>query len=217
MLKVSFDGNAKLGKVATLSRAVGPSCPSNCGYLNNGCYAQKVERIYPSAKRAWAENLKVHELQQYRAFFLQAYKKGIPVRLHVAGDFLKTQPSGRKVVDTNYIKTLETAYLSINKERRPQVWLYTHVNSKHILKLRNIGFTVYASIDSDKDYARFKKTGFNLFAFGSKERKGKSDKKLEQTLSGKAPVCWEQLGTKADCASCGYCVKGLGNIVFLKH
>lgn len=216
MLKVSYTGNKKLGKVATLSRLAGTSCPDSCTFLNNGCYAQKIQRIYPSAKKAWTQNLVVHEWQQYRAFFISAKKKNMPVRLHVAGDFIKSE-DGRKIVDVEYIETLKRAYLSIDKEERPNVWMYTHVNSDKIAALSDIGFVVYASIDSPEDYDAFKNTGFKLFAFGSDSRKGKSSNKLEQTPAGKAPVCWEQLGKKDSCADCGYCIKGLGNIVFLRH
>jgi hypothetical protein len=40
------DGNDKLGKgCIVVSRPVGDTCPSDCDYLNNGCYAEHTEKM----------------------------------------------------------------------------------------------------------------------------------------------------------------------------
>ena len=43
------NGNDKLGKenCIVVSRPVGDTCPSDCDFLGNGCYAEDLENIYP--------------------------------------------------------------------------------------------------------------------------------------------------------------------------
>lgn len=218
-LKFSIGNATKLGYVATTSREAGPSCPSSCVHFDKDCYAMKTQKRYPNALRAWRHNLQISDWQQYRAFFIEANKKNVPVRLNVSGDFIKKDSLGRENLDIKYLNCLLEALKSIKKENRPRVWLYTHVADKRILKLRQYGVTVFASIDNDKMLKKFKSAGFTNFAYNSDVKKGKSPKKYEERNGQKIPVCFEQLGTKKDCASCNYCIdaKPGQDIVFLNH
>ena len=51
------EGNKKMGYLPSFSTSAGVkgSCPINC----NGCYAMKMERIYPSVKKSYSNNLQM--------------------------------------------------------------------------------------------------------------------------------------------------------------
>ncbi len=219
-LSYGYNTNIKLGKVFSISRIAGETCPNSCQHLDtNGgkCYAQKIQRIYPTALKAWSKNTEIKDWQKYRSLLLAAQKKNAPIRWHVSGDWLMTTKSGAKVLDKKYLNAVIKALESLDKDKIPPIWLYTHVPNKDILKLEKYGVKVYASSDTEDQYKKFKSLGFSLFAFNSQQKKGSSDSKIESTYSGKTPVCWEQLGTKKSCSDCGYCIKGKGSIVFLQH
>lgn len=220
MLKVSHAGNKKLGKkVSVFSRAVGDTCPSTCYFLGNGCYAQRTERLYKNARLAGEYNSKQYDWRDFAKFLAEAAAKGNDIRWLERGDFLKTLKNGAKVIDRGFISAIIKAnkHLQIIGVRPPLQWVYTHVYSSEIVSLESVGVSVYASINSEDDYIRAKAAGFRLFAFGSEMKKGKSQDKAVEKYGNVVPVCWEQLGTKETCSTCKYCIKGIGDIVFLKH
>ena len=46
-------GNKKLGThISTFSRSYDTSCPNSCEHIDNGCYAERIERLFPSAKKS---------------------------------------------------------------------------------------------------------------------------------------------------------------------
>ena len=51
-VKISL-GNSKLGKVPQVNLPPGVSCVRNIPCFNDGCYAKKSYRIYPSTREAW--------------------------------------------------------------------------------------------------------------------------------------------------------------------
>lgn len=217
-LTVSHKGNAKLGKnVSVFSRPVGDTCPDSCEFLDNSCYAERIERIYPNTRTAYLKNLKIQDWQKLRAFLLEAKKKGNTVRLHQNGDFLRMSPSGKKTLDKKYINDLTKAVKSIPEP--PQIFFYTHVYHKEISNLQKLGISCFASVGTSGDHKKAKQAGFKKFAWSTSLRKGKDDKKLFEVETGdKVVVCWEQLGTKESCSDCGYCFKPeLGSIAFMNH
>ena len=41
------------GTIGTISRPVGPSCPEDCPFLGNACYAERIQNRRPNVKRSW--------------------------------------------------------------------------------------------------------------------------------------------------------------------
>lgn len=93
------EGNSKIGKVQNISLPPGSSCRDEHGNIppcyNNGCYARKAFRMYPSVRTAWSNNIN-HYLADPVDYFRQirdAVKPGL-FRWHVAGD----------IVDQDYLE-----------------------------------------------------------------------------------------------------------------
>lgn len=217
-LTVSHKGNKKLGdKISVFSRPVDDTCPDSCEFLDNGCYAQRTERVYTNTRKAYLKNIKIQNWQKLRSFLLDAKSKGNDVRLHQNGDFLRTTEAGNKVLDRKYIKDLTKAIKSINDP--PRIFFYTHVYRKEVSDLQKLGISVFASVGTSGDKRKAKKAGFKKFAWSTSLRKGKDDAKIFQVETGeKVVVCWEQLGTKETCSDCGYCIKpDQGSIAFMNH
>lgn len=224
-LSVSHHGNIKLGKrVSVLSRPVLDSCPVSCSWLDNGCYAERIERRFPNARKAGLKNLKIQDWQKIRSFLLDAVRRKNIVRFHERGDVLKLTSNGSKILDIKYINNIKHAIQSIKKDKLPlpNMWMYTHVYKKEVASLSKFGVSLFASVDNTNDYKTAYKAGFRKFAWSTTLRKGKDKNKKWITENGKTiPVCWEQLNIgkeKSTCDICQYCVKKhLGSIAFMRH
>lgn len=233
-------GNAKLGdNCLVASRPVGDTCPSSCEFLGHGCYAENTEKRYPNVRQSVMANL-ITESGRIRSMFLLAKSQGKSVRLHAYGDLYK---NGK--LDTVYLNNLVTAFNSLKIEDRPAVWLYTHVISKKVLILQDIGIQLYASVNSAKQLKKAKKLGFKLFAWSDssqqiskRKQHGKPHSHLPNYLTIEGErfiVCPEQRKgrTKVTCTgscsvdkqsgkmvktvACNACVKGISNVLFLLH
>lgn len=204
--------NRKLGKqVAVASRPVGDSCPSTCRFLNNGCYAERTERIYPVARRFTLDNM-ITESNRIYSMLRHALEKGIYVRLGERGDMGKDDK-----VDKEYVQNLKSAIeLCIDKHGEiPYIWAYTHFIDPYLVEHLSDYISLYASVHNDEDIAKAKKAGFKLFAYCSDvkyKRKGGNPKKVDGVQ-----VCPNQINKDITCDKCGWCVKGRDNIVFLSH
>lgn len=215
-------GNDKLGKyISTFSRSYDITCPNSCEHLDNSCYAGKIERRFPSAKLSYHNNLQVKDWQKIRAFLLEAKKRNNAVRFHVSGDYLFTTKDNRKVLDIKYINAIKQAYISLKKNKisPPNTFCFTHVYHKKVAELSKY-MKIFASVQTSGDYKKAKKAGFKLFAWSSELVKGKDFNKIYITETGKRVVtCFEQVGTKKDCSSCGFCFNSNVqlDICFLKH
>lgn len=216
------NGNAKLGKhISTFSRSYDITCPNSCEYLDNNCYAQRIEYRFPSAKKSYINNLKIKDWQKIRAFLLEAKKRNNAVRFHVSGDFLMTSKNDRKVLDIKYINAISQAYESLKKDKikPPNSFCFSHVYKIKVAQLSKY-IKIFASVQTSGDYKKAKKAGFKLFAWSSELVKGKDFNKIYITETGKRVVtCFEQVGTKKDCSSCGFCFNSNVqlDICFLKH
>lgn len=222
-------GNEKLGKsVFVVSRPVGDTCPADCYFLHNGCYAEATEKRFPNARDAATLNLRV-SAQELRSMILEAIRLGKSIRIHERGDFVKphsqTPENPQGELDHPYLHAWRSAIRSIPKAQRPPIWCYTHHYSKEILVLARLGVSVYASVSCDADYERAKTAGFKLFAFTHELTKGKKPAKekigsyTENEYAGRTLVCPEQRMGRATvtCDKCKWCIHGKGNIVFLTH
>jgi hypothetical protein len=98
---VISDGNTKLGKLPNFSLSPVLSCPNckDCSGTWQGkkfsCYANKATRLYPSARKAWSDNLFACEfdLESVEKQIVQYLELNRPIifRIHSAGDFFNQQ------------------------------------------------------------------------------------------------------------------------------
>lgn len=84
------EGNKKMGYLPSFSTSPGVqgSCPINC----NGCYAMKMEKIYPSVRKSYSNNLLMAVTRMKDTFeaisnYLSAFRP-ILFRWHVSGDIM---------------------------------------------------------------------------------------------------------------------------------
>lgn len=215
-------GNSKLGKnISTFSRSVGPTCPDSCPHLDGICYAERIERIYKTARESYKKNITINEWQKFRSFLLETKRKGNVVRWHVAGDFLKTTIKENKIIDIKYINSLKKAYQSIidDGNEPPLSFCYTHVYDKRVSQLSKY-MKIFASVEDTRTYKLAKRAGFKLFAWTSDLKKGKDKNKIWISETGKTIVtCFEQLGTKNNCSECKFCFSPTVqlDIAFMRH
>jgi hypothetical protein len=230
------DGNEKLGKgCVVVSRPVGDTCPPDCDYLHNECYAEESERIYPNVRPAAMQNL-VTEKNRIRSMILDADRRGKSIRWHERGDwFLNGE------LDLDYLANVTWACESILAEGKalPDMWFYTHIYDSRLVSLEKY-MNVYASVHDDSDMNTARAEGFKLFAWCDSDKKiatkrprGKAKaeawrKSLPKlvVLNGEKFVTCPEIRrgrgvvtctpTKGS-VSCELCVKGLGNVLFPSH
>lgn len=218
----NHDGNGKLGKkISTFSRSYDLSCPSTCEHLENGCYADRIERRFSSAKKAYSGNLQIKDWQKIRAFLLEAKRKNNVVRFHVSGDYMMKTKDDRRVIDVKYINAVEQAYKSLIKDKiePPLSFAFTHVYNKKVSKLKKY-IKLYASVETSSDHKLAKKAGFKLFAWSSTLVKGKDKDKIYETeIGSNAITCFEQLGVKKSCDECKFCFSPTVqlDVAFMRH
>ena len=230
------EGNDKLGKgCVVVSRPVGDTCPPDCDYLNNGCYAEATENQYKNARTAGFANV-ITEKNKIRAMILEAKRKEKSIRWHERGDwFLNGE------LDTDYVANVTWACESILADGNslPDMWFYTHIYDARLVALEKY-MAVYASIHDANDKAEAEAAGFKLFAWCDSDEKiapkrPRSKKKADAWRAAlpklvvldsvKYVVCPEIrrgrsvitcTGTK-DSISCDMCVRGLANVLFPAH
>lgn len=215
-------GNEKLGKsVFILNRPTGHSCPSDCWFLGNGCYAEFTENRFKRTRKVGFKNLTIFAKEMYQ-FIAHAIKNNKSIRFHERGDFLTTNSRNKKILDKKYLRVIKNTlkkFLAL-----PHMWVYTHVLDKRVADLQNYGIHVYASVHCEKDVKKAIKNKFKLFAFVLPDHKkpgGSKDyqKYVELPILGRTLVCPEhRLGRqRVTCDKCKWCVEGKGNVVFLTH
>lgn len=90
MCKVSIsNGNKKVGRIPSVSLLPIVSCP-NCKSCAKKCYANKLCRIYPSVKKAYANNWEILQSNpnEYFKQVNDAVKMARFFRWHVSGDIV---------------------------------------------------------------------------------------------------------------------------------
>ena len=230
------NGNDKLGKgCLVVSRPVGDTCPSDCDFLHNGCYAENTEKIYPGVRPAGMQNL-VTEKNRIRSMILDAIRQGKSIRWHERGDwFLNGE------LDVDYLSNVTWACESILSEgtELPDMWFYTHIYDDRLVSLSKY-MNVYASVHNDKDMGEALAQGFKKFAWCDSDQKiapkrprnkAKADAwraalpKLvilngtkfvtcPEIKRGRGVVtCTETKGS----VKCDLCVRGLANVLFPSH
>jgi hypothetical protein len=233
------NGNGKLGDCFVVSRPVGVgkegTCPRECPFLGNDCYAEHLEAQYPAVRPAGLANL-VTDKNRIRAMILEAVNKNKDIRFHERGDWFK---NGR--LDTKYVGNVEWACESILKEGRelPRMWFYTHIYHPRLAALSKY-MAVYASVHNQSHKDKATAAGFKLFAWCDSDKKiapkrprhkAKADAwrealpKLVIIDNERFVTCPEIrrgrgsvtcAGTK-DSVACTMCIAGLANVYFPAH
>lgn len=216
-MKVIEDGNSKVGKsVFVVSRPVGLTCPSDCFFLHNGCYAERTENQYKKTRKSAEANI-VITADEVEGAVRYAYAQKKSVRIGERGDW-----GLNGEVDENYIAAW---YDGVSRVRlKPFIFTYTHFYDARIAKLQEVGITIYASVHDTEDVETAKAAGFRLFAFATTIKKklgGSRDvaRYIELPVLGRTLVCPEQrLGRdRVTCDRCKVCIEGKQNVAFLKH
>lgn len=230
------EGNDKLGKGCfVVSRPVGDTCPSDCDYLGNGCYAEGSEKIYPGVRPAGMKNI-ITEKNLIRAMIIEALRKNKSIRVHERGDFFLNGELDVEYV-TNWVWACES--ILADGKSLPDMWFYTHIYDSRLVAMEKY-MAVYASIHDANDKAEAEAAGFKLFAWCDSDEKiaakrprnkAKADAwraalpKLVVIDDTKYIVCPEiRRGrgvvtctpTKGS-VTCDLCVRGLGNVLFPSH
>lgn len=216
-MKWTIGQNKKVGWAAIISRPVGDTCPSTCHFLNNGCYAERTERIYTNTRKSAANNI-ISDEHRLRSMLIEALKKNLIVRIHERGDFGLNDE-----VDMDYVNNWRIALESVLKShgKLPKIWAYTHFYDARIVENLGKYISLYASVHNDEQVKTAKKAGFTLFAWCSDIKKGRKEtdiKKLEDSKElGKTQVCPNLINKNITCEMCQWCTTGRNNIAFLKH
>jgi len=232
-------GNAKLGSnCQVVSRAVGDTCPDDCFFLGNGCYAEKTENVFKSSRIVGIRNI-VTEKNRIRAMIVNAIKNGRSIRWHERGDFMK---NGK--LDMDYINNIVWACQSIIDDGMalPEQWAYTHFYSPILVRKLSKFIKLYASVHNATQKKQAYKAGFRLFAWidtahkysNKKNSRAKNAKEVALALPKlviiddvKFVTCPEmRLGREfggttctgsAFTRKCNLCVLGLINVLFVDH
>ena len=230
------NGNDKLGKgCLVVSRPVGDTCPSDCAFLDNGCYAEQTEKMYPNVRPAGMQNL-ITEKNRIRAMILDAIRQGKSIRFHERGDF-----NLYGELDTNYVDNVVWACESILSDgvSLPDMWFYTHIYDSRLVAMEKY-MNVYASIHNANDKAKAEAAGFKLFAWCDSDEKIASKRPrnkakadvwraalpklviIDDTKYVTCPEIRRGRGVVTctptpGSVSCDLCVRGLANVLFPSH
>lgn len=125
------DSNKKTNAPGTY-RQVGPTCPTTCKFLNNGCYAQGGPTAIQGNR---SENELGIQLRGVAKAIAWAIKTNRFARLHVSGDFYNSQGN----LDQDYIDGVYSLFefAQTISGRQNLGWSYTHAPLEDGRKLSN--------------------------------------------------------------------------------
>lgn len=186
--------NAKLGDVLNFSLPSVTTCPGASEWCLRHCYARRFERLRPSCRKAYEENL---ILAQDTERFIMTMTGVIPriapsFRIHVSGDFFSNP----------YVD----AWSEICGEF-PNTYFWTYTRSwvdadlrEHLDRLRSLpNVRLHASTDPTMPLPP---EGWPV-AF------------LDVDTRAHGILCYEQAETKDSCSECRYCLReSVGNVTF---
>lgn len=133
-------GNSKTGAIPSFSLPSGKTCSAEAckTCFQQGCYARKIERLRPSVRNTYAENLAIaradlpHMEQELNAYFDMPNATRL-FRIHVSGDFysaeyfemwlrvIRRHPGTRFLAFTKQ-RTIIAPYLSSLPDNLSLVW-----------------------------------------------------------------------------------------------
>ena len=214
LLVTTAGGNSKLGPcVASTSRQVGPTCPSDCPLLNNGCYAQRGRMAYHSSNvLSYGSHDEDDPLSK---------ADGAPLIRHLAaGGWCKPTADDRRVVDRDFLRYV------INWHRRPSQrytigWGYTHAAGK--IDAAGLGpeawpegLEILASCHTEEEAKAHQARGWRTARVIDEPEDKTADEVLcPFDLAKRRGV--KNTDNPTTCASCRLCMPGeTKNIAFLK-
>lgn len=238
MSLLSLGTNKKLGEgIASYSRPVGPSCPSNCPFLPGAvgavvdmpaklrCYAEKVQKRYTSVREKWGKESFGLTSKQWALWaetmareIIRLDRKGArAIRIHVGGDWL----SADGTLDRAYIANTLRAYRKARRQgARIPTWFYTHAwreIAPHVRFLRSVGIETYASVHTAVDAGAAVRLGF-LLAIDPGEEMPETVQPFVNVYGVRSIVCPEMRKKgQVDCTGCMYCPRGKGHVTFYRH
>jgi len=238
MAILSIGTNAKLGeKIASYSRPVGPTCPSDCPFLSgvmpNGelvpratmCYADKIQGRYPSVKKAWATKAYGFTKEQWQFWIEQfvkeaihAEKKGVrAIRIHVGGDFVDQEGAP----DRTYICALLLAVRKLRRmESKIRLWFYTHAwaaMGEFISSFARLDVHAFASVHDRNNATKALAQGWRL-AIDPGLPVAQIKPGFHEIFGVRSLQCPEQAKKgKITCDKCSYCFREGGNVSFFRH
>lgn len=244
-IKPPLRGNDKIGPVLTESRETGPSCPASCPLkglapgehdplpigertMRGSCYSFKLGRRRTSVQTGMAERdlARSRDRSAWVRSRVKAWTKenGRPVRFLVHGDMV--DPRRPNYLDTAWIVDVLRAARQVKGFRG---WGYTHTwrypGAARVRDLfRKVGITLWASVHTVEENSAARAAGWNTATISETPKAGYTGARVYRTVPGPhadrpAIVCPEQLGSKADCLSCGFCYQSAPkcDLILLKH
>lgn len=225
--------NAKLGKrVASWSRTVGPTCPSDCPFLtgrmpdgsavakSERCYAESLQKRYTSVRTNWAKNADQVWAQWEGAFVAEVtrtHHRYDAIRIHVGGDWVENNR-----VDRPYLAAVLRGLRKLRREGiMTPMWYYTHcarLITPHKKYFEQLGVQGFASVHDASQAKEYAALGWRL-AIDPGENKKHAKPGFHEIHGVKSLQCPEQLD-KVKCDACGYCFKAGGNrmhVTFGRH
>ena len=210
---VAQSGNGKLGKnVFSTYRPVGVTCPSDCEFLDNGCYAQKYHSDL-SAKHAPVDPERFDAEMTLKALPIALGKRKKPnlVRFHTSGDVLLN-----KELQNEYINVL-VKWATIFMERiQIPVINYTHAwKMKGAEVLQNFS---RASVHNVADAVKANAQGWHVAIAVEKDKIEQTKQELKNVGLHGVGCAFQTHGIQ--CEKCKLCVvKGSDKrvIMFWEH
>lgn len=204
---VPLSHNTKTGPMVNTYRPVGDTCPSDCYFLNNGCYAQR-HHVGMHARKSAHD---VHEMNR-------ALSGGANmVRHHVSGDFFKNNMFDREYFD--YIMNWHRTHPYMKG------YAYTH----RIADILDAGitaadlpsnFVLMASLDPNSDSDELRErvgaAGFKYARVGGTYKEAAASRRKTEVLCPNQ-VAKKEGGRNITCLECKLCTHGKANVVFIKH
>jgi len=204
-------GNQKLGaNVISTYRSVGITCPSDCPFLNNGCYAQKHKQGIIQKLANNSIEVFNHTMQIVWAKVLRKRNKPTLVRFHTSGDVMKNNYPDKQYI--RYLLSWAEKYklLGMKIINYTHAWKHDYVNTIQ-------GFT-RASTHSIEEAQNAIKNGWHVVM--SVPKKGVEEAKKNLADVGLTGVHCPNQTHKITCSQCKLCaVKGSQStiIIFEKH
>ena len=209
-------GNAKLGADMSSTYSTSNTCPSNCPFIKNGCYAS--EGYYTSLYWRKLDNaivgIKFNELIKK----IKSLKDNSKLRLNVAGDL----PGSNNKISPSYLNKYVDAC------KRLKAWTYTHypiskANNLKLLKDANKnGLTVNISTETEHQAMQSveNKLPTVIVVKSTETRKSYNLKDIHGNTKATVVICPQQISNKSiTCSECMLCYSRPYNIVigFLAH
>lgn len=198
---ITMSENRKLGKAST-THAAQASCPSDCVFMNAGCYAERgplgafvLAPLNDAAKELGASGLDVAEAEA-KAIDEMAVVVGRPLRLHTVGDCASDDAA------------LLVAAASERYEERGggRVWSYTHA-WRNVKRSSWTNVSILASCETAADVQKAKERGYAT-AIVVDEFPGDELYTSEEGI--KILPCPSQTKKGVTCADCRLCFNDAG-------